>query len=126
MSLYKFLPLLHSQVNSLGRPLADRSVIYKYLNPNAMAVVSESIDQSTDRAAIMLHIIDAVSGKVSQITLKKELFLLNCCLLNPNYTSVALCRSVLYSQLQPIRTPVHPEFRSIRTNIFVSLVATPA
>ena len=53
------------QVDSQGRPLADRSVIYKYLNPNLIAVLSESLDSSVDRSSLMLHIIDAVTGRVS-------------------------------------------------------------
>lgn len=48
----------------MGRPLADRSVIYKYLNPNLIAVLSESIDDNVDRSSLLLHVIDAVTGQV--------------------------------------------------------------
>ena len=48
----------------MGRPLADRSVIYKYLNPNLAAIVSQSTDNSIDKSNILLHVIDTVTGEV--------------------------------------------------------------
>ena len=33
-------------IHSQGRPLADRSVLYKYLNPNMMAIVTESTEKT--------------------------------------------------------------------------------
>lgn len=33
-------------VGSLGRPKADRSVQYKYLNPHLIAVITQSLDQA--------------------------------------------------------------------------------
>ena len=52
------------QVDSQGRPLADRSVIYKYLNPNLIAILSESLDKSVDRSSLLLYVVDAVTGQV--------------------------------------------------------------
>jgi len=54
----------NEKVNSMGRPLADRSVIYKYLNPNLAAIVSQSTDNSIDKSNILLHVIDTVTGEV--------------------------------------------------------------
>ncbi|KAK9477216.1 hypothetical protein V1514DRAFT_368914 [Lipomyces japonicus] len=45
---------------SVGRVLGDRSVLYKYLNPQLLAV--SAVDESTQSAAVFL--IDRVSGRV--------------------------------------------------------------
>nr|CAB3242339.1 ER membrane protein complex subunit 1 [Phallusia mammillata] len=52
------------KIDSLGRPLADRSVLFKYLNPNVVAVLSESLEQNVDRCSLMLFLIDAVTGQM--------------------------------------------------------------
>uniref|UniRef100_H2ZLW2 ER membrane protein complex subunit 1 n=1 Tax=Ciona savignyi TaxID=51511 RepID=H2ZLW2_CIOSA len=60
------------KVDSLGRPLADRSVIFKYLNPNAIAVVSESLDDNVDRSSLFLLIVDAVTGQTIHSSYHKK------------------------------------------------------
>ena len=48
----------------MGRPLADRNVIYKYLNPNLVAIASQSVESGIEKSSILLHVIDTVTGKV--------------------------------------------------------------
>lgn len=49
------------KIDSMGRPLADRSVIYKYLNPNLVAMITQSKESDLDQA-VNLYLIDVVSG----------------------------------------------------------------
>ncbi|KAK2577572.1 hypothetical protein KPH14_012733 [Odynerus spinipes] len=52
-------PIEH--VHSQGRVLSDRSVLYKYINPNLVAVVTEGIG-STHKNTFNLYLLDVVSG----------------------------------------------------------------
>ncbi|KAG5679078.1 hypothetical protein PVAND_008673 [Polypedilum vanderplanki] len=51
------------RVHSQGRVLADRSVLYKYINPNLIAVVTEGPD-SIHKYILNVYLIDVVSGAV--------------------------------------------------------------
>lgn len=51
------------RVHSQGRVLADRSVLYKYINPNLIAVVTEGTD-SIHKYILNVYLIDVVSGSV--------------------------------------------------------------
>ncbi|KAL7051439.1 hypothetical protein ACKWTF_004466 [Chironomus riparius] len=51
------------RVHSQGRVLADRSVLYKYINPNLIAVVTEGPD-SIHKYMLNVHLIDVVSGSI--------------------------------------------------------------
>lgn len=44
--IYTVFKRPHEHVHSQGRVLGDRNVLYKYLNPNLVAVVCESIDMT--------------------------------------------------------------------------------
>ncbi|XP_058792034.1 ER membrane protein complex subunit 1 isoform X2 [Phymastichus coffea] len=46
------------RVHSQGRVLSDRSVLYKYINPNLVAVVTKGID------TLNLYLLDVVSGSM--------------------------------------------------------------
>ncbi|CAH1784560.1 unnamed protein product [Owenia fusiformis] len=50
-------------VHSQGLILADRSVLYKYLNPNLVAVTTEGIDGQA-KPFINMYLIDTVSGHI--------------------------------------------------------------
>ncbi|XP_017480196.1 PREDICTED: ER membrane protein complex subunit 1 isoform X2 [Rhagoletis zephyria] len=54
-------PLEH--VHSQGRVLADRSVLYKYINPNLIAAVTQATDP-THKYLLNTYLIDAVSGLI--------------------------------------------------------------
>ncbi|XP_011184855.2 ER membrane protein complex subunit 1 isoform X2 [Zeugodacus cucurbitae] len=54
-------PLEH--VHSQGRVLLDRSVLYKYINPNLVAVVTQANDP-THKFLLNVYLIDAVSGLI--------------------------------------------------------------
>uniref|UniRef100_A0A1A7XV91 ER membrane protein complex subunit 1 n=1 Tax=Iconisemion striatum TaxID=60296 RepID=A0A1A7XV91_9TELE len=51
-------------VHSQGRVMGDRSVLYKYLNPNLLAVVTESTDLHQERSFIGILLIDGVTGRI--------------------------------------------------------------
>ncbi|XP_055903168.1 ER membrane protein complex subunit 1 isoform X2 [Eupeodes corollae] len=51
------------RVHSQGRVLNDRSVMYKYMNPNLVAVVTQALD-SIHKYIMNVHLIDVVSGQV--------------------------------------------------------------
>lgn len=52
------------KINSVGRPLADRSVIYKYLNPNLIFVMTGSKGQPDQTSSLTMYLIDGVTGKI--------------------------------------------------------------
>ncbi|XP_070561640.1 ER membrane protein complex subunit 1-like [Ptychodera flava] len=54
-------PIEH--VHSQGRVLGDRSVLYKYLNPNLVAITAEGID-TAGKAFLNAYLIDAVTGNI--------------------------------------------------------------
>lgn len=60
------------KVDSMGRPLADRSVIYKYLNPNLVAVVTASKETNKELSTVTLYLIDAVSGRMVHTAVQKK------------------------------------------------------
>ncbi|XP_034029042.1 ER membrane protein complex subunit 1 isoform X2 [Thalassophryne amazonica] len=54
----------NEHVHSQGRVMGDRSVLYKYLNPNLLAVVTESTDTHQERSFVGIHLIDGVTGRI--------------------------------------------------------------
>ncbi|KPU79929.1 uncharacterized protein Dana_GF16847, isoform B [Drosophila ananassae] len=54
-------PIEH--VHSQGRVLGDRSVLYKYINPNLVAFVTQAPD-ATHKSLLNLYLVDVVSGSV--------------------------------------------------------------
>ncbi|KAK3926933.1 ER membrane protein complex subunit 1 [Frankliniella fusca] len=51
------------RVHSQGRVLGDRSVLYKYVNPNLVAVVTQGTD-SLHKFVLNVYLLDAVSGAI--------------------------------------------------------------
>ncbi|XP_071864290.1 ER membrane protein complex subunit 1 isoform X2 [Bombus fervidus] len=49
------------RVHSQGRVLIDRSVLYKYINPNLVAIVTEGVGR-THKDTLNLYLLDVVSG----------------------------------------------------------------
>uniref|UniRef100_A0A8C5FU10 ER membrane protein complex subunit 1 n=1 Tax=Gadus morhua TaxID=8049 RepID=A0A8C5FU10_GADMO len=54
----------NEHVHSQGRVMGDRSVLYKYLNPNLLAVVTESTDPHPERSFVGVLLIDGVTGRI--------------------------------------------------------------
>ncbi|XP_023697314.1 ER membrane protein complex subunit 1 [Paramormyrops kingsleyae] len=54
----------NEHVHSQGRVMGDRSVLYKYLNPNLLAVVTESTDTHQERSFVGVFLIDGVTGRI--------------------------------------------------------------
>ncbi|XP_031634273.1 ER membrane protein complex subunit 1 isoform X2 [Contarinia nasturtii] len=54
-------PIEH--VHSQGRVLADRSVLYKYINPNLVAIITQGND-SLYKYVVNVHLVDVVSGGI--------------------------------------------------------------
>ncbi|KAM8830713.1 ER membrane protein complex subunit 1 [Synchiropus picturatus] len=54
----------NEHVHSQGRVMGDRSVLYKYLNPNLLAVVTESTDSHQERSFVGIMLIDGVTGRI--------------------------------------------------------------
>ncbi|XP_018413669.1 PREDICTED: ER membrane protein complex subunit 1 [Nanorana parkeri] len=59
-------------VHSQGRVMGDRSVLYKYLNPNMMALVTESTDTHPDRCFIGIYLIDGVTGRIIHSSVQRK------------------------------------------------------
>lgn len=51
------------KVHSAGKVLADRSVLFKYMNPNLALVLAEGADSSA-KTFINIYLVDLVTGKV--------------------------------------------------------------
>lgn len=61
------------KVDSMGRPLANRSVIYKYLNPNLVALVTCSRDSDNgDTSSVTMWLIDGVTGHIVHTAVHKK------------------------------------------------------
>ncbi|XP_054159039.1 ER membrane protein complex subunit 1-like [Oppia nitens] len=58
-------------VHSQGRVKGDRNVLYKYLNPNLVAIVGESID-SQEKTFVVFYLVDAITGSVIHTTVHKR------------------------------------------------------
>ncbi|TRY87080.1 hypothetical protein DNTS_009164 [Danionella cerebrum] len=54
----------NEHVHSQGRVMGDRSVLYKYLNPNLLAVITESSDTHQERSFVGIFLIDGVTGRI--------------------------------------------------------------
>ncbi|XP_063064520.1 ER membrane protein complex subunit 1 [Engraulis encrasicolus] len=54
----------NEHVHSQGRVMGDRSVLYKYLNPNLLAVITESTDSHQERSFVGIFLIDGVTGRI--------------------------------------------------------------
>ncbi|XP_076019538.1 ER membrane protein complex subunit 1 [Genypterus blacodes] len=54
----------NEHVHSQGRVMGDRSVLYKYLNPNLLAVVTESTDTHQERSFVGIMLVDGVTGRI--------------------------------------------------------------
>ncbi|XP_006866390.1 PREDICTED: ER membrane protein complex subunit 1 isoform X4 [Chrysochloris asiatica] len=59
-------------VHSQGRVMGDRSVLYKSLNPNLLAVVTESTDTHQERTFIGIFLIDGVTGRIVHSSVQKK------------------------------------------------------
>lgn len=52
-------------VNSVGRVLGDHTVMYKYLNPNLVSIMS--VQGEGMKGSLYIYIVDAVTGTLSLI-----------------------------------------------------------
>uniref|UniRef100_A0A1B6DQ56 ER membrane protein complex subunit 1 n=1 Tax=Clastoptera arizonana TaxID=38151 RepID=A0A1B6DQ56_9HEMI len=59
------------KVHSQGRVLGDRSVLYKYINPNLIAVATQ-IEDPIHKNVLSVYLIDAVSGSIIFSTVQKR------------------------------------------------------
>ncbi|XP_070812063.1 ER membrane protein complex subunit 1 [Pituophis catenifer annectens] len=62
----------NEHVHSQGRVMGDRSVLYKSLNPNLLAVVTESTDTHPERSFIGIYLIDGVTGRIIHSSVQKK------------------------------------------------------
>uniref|UniRef100_A0A4W2H3G9 ER membrane protein complex subunit 1 n=1 Tax=Bos indicus x Bos taurus TaxID=30522 RepID=A0A4W2H3G9_BOBOX len=59
-------------VHSQGRVMGDRSVLYKSLNPNLLAVVTESTDVHHERTFIGVFLVDGVTGRIVHSSVQRK------------------------------------------------------
>ncbi|KAK5863339.1 hypothetical protein PBY51_000377 [Eleginops maclovinus] len=62
----------NEHVHSQGRVMGDRSVLYKYLNPNLLAVVTESTDTHQERSFMGILLIDGVTGRIIHEAIQRK------------------------------------------------------
>uniref|UniRef100_A0A8C5UAF1 ER membrane protein complex subunit 1 n=1 Tax=Malurus cyaneus samueli TaxID=2593467 RepID=A0A8C5UAF1_9PASS len=62
----------NEHVHSQGRVMGDRSVLYKSLNPNLLAVVTESTDTHHERTFIGIYLMDGVTGRIIHSSVQKK------------------------------------------------------
>nr|DBA15715.1 TPA: hypothetical protein GDO54_003187 [Pyxicephalus adspersus] len=62
----------NEHVHSQGRVMGDRSVLYKYLNPNLLTIVTESTDTHPDRCFIGIYLIDGVTGRIIHSSVQRK------------------------------------------------------
>ncbi|VDD82910.1 unnamed protein product [Mesocestoides corti] len=54
----------NEHVYSIGRVLGDRNVLYKYVNPNLLAVMTSGVSQLEKIQVVSLYLVDVVVGQV--------------------------------------------------------------
>ncbi|XP_016050451.2 ER membrane protein complex subunit 1 isoform X3 [Erinaceus europaeus] len=59
-------------VHSQGRVMGDRSVLYKSLNPNLLAVVTESTDVHPERTFVGIFLVDGVTGRIVHSSVQRR------------------------------------------------------
>lgn len=62
----------NEHVHSQGRVMGDRSVLYKYLNPNLLALITESTDTHPDRCFIGIYLVDGVTGRIIHSSVQRK------------------------------------------------------
>ncbi|XP_066462451.1 ER membrane protein complex subunit 1 [Eleutherodactylus coqui] len=62
----------NEHVHSQGRVMGDRSVLYKYLNPNLLALITESTDTHPDRCFIGIYLLDGVTGRIIHSSVQRK------------------------------------------------------
>lgn len=62
----------NEHVHSQGRVMGDRSVLYKYLNPNLLAVVTESTDLNQERSFVGIFLVDGVTGRIIHEAIQRK------------------------------------------------------
>ncbi|XP_046896146.1 ER membrane protein complex subunit 1 [Hypomesus transpacificus] len=62
----------NEHVHSQGRVMGDRSVLYKYLNPNLLAVVTESTDLNQERSFVGMFLVDGVTGRIIHEAIQRK------------------------------------------------------
>uniref|UniRef100_A0A3Q3WT33 ER membrane protein complex subunit 1 n=1 Tax=Mola mola TaxID=94237 RepID=A0A3Q3WT33_MOLML len=62
----------NEHVHSQGRVMGDRSVLYKYLNPNLLALVTESTDLHQERSFVGIILIDGVTGRIIHEAIQRK------------------------------------------------------
>ncbi|XP_077116421.1 ER membrane protein complex subunit 1 isoform X1 [Ranitomeya variabilis] len=62
----------NEHVHSQGRVMGDRSVLYKYLNPNLLSLITESTDTHPDRCFIGIYLIDGVTGRIIHSSVQRK------------------------------------------------------
>ncbi|KAM4014709.1 ER membrane protein complex subunit 1 [Anomaloglossus baeobatrachus] len=62
----------NEHVHSQGRVMGDRSVLYKYLNPNLLALITESTDSHPDRCFIGIYLVDGVTGRIIHSSVQRK------------------------------------------------------
>lgn len=61
------------KVHSQGRVLGDRSVLYKYINPNLVAVLTEGFDPVHRRESLCCHVMFVVTEKDMSVAFSNSL-----------------------------------------------------
>ncbi|VDL64442.1 unnamed protein product [Hymenolepis diminuta] len=54
----------NEHVHSIGRILGDRNVMYKYINPNLLAVMTEGVSALEGHSVISKYLVDTVGGQI--------------------------------------------------------------
>ncbi|XP_075696636.1 ER membrane protein complex subunit 1 isoform X2 [Rhinoderma darwinii] len=62
----------NEHVHSQGRVMGDRSVLYKYLNPNLLALITESTDTHPERCFIGIYLVDGVTGRIIHSSVQRK------------------------------------------------------
>ncbi|XP_030078280.1 ER membrane protein complex subunit 1 [Microcaecilia unicolor] len=62
----------NEHVHSQGRVMGDRSVLYKYLNPNLLTVLTESTDTHPERTFIGIYLFDGVTGRIIHSSVQRK------------------------------------------------------
>ncbi|VDL64631.1 unnamed protein product [Hymenolepis diminuta] len=75
----------NEHVHSIGRILGDRNVMYKYINPNLLAVMTEGVSAMEGHSIISIYLVDTVAGRIIHSVVHRKAVKPTCVVVSENW-----------------------------------------
>lgn len=103
-----FCSLLTEHVYSIGRVLGDRNVLYKYVNPNLLAVMTGGVSKARGGLPLIsLYLIDTVAGQIIHSVVHQRASEPTSLVVSENWVLVSA--AVVFHPLSGFHSRIHSE-----------------